>query len=840
MLTSDKQTHRGTPMQKSGSGPWQVKTKEGMYYQPESLAVLYQWICENRLCSDDFIFSAPSGDWIPVINMPELVNCFWQLLTSGNVVYGPVSLGELKQLYVNSQITSSDKVTISGKGNWVEIREIPVLNDWLVSTETPAIDYVQFIDGLGASGYPLKEVKISEELLVIKQQDKENIRYIKELETAKKQLEEELANKKEEVEGILGEKSALDIKFQSGQDELEGLQLELKERLVLIEELNKHIAQAEVSGTLKDDEIGQLRSSIASIQEELEKTREENTHLRQSLPEAVEGLEKTIDELQGIISEKGKLLDESNNRIGELIGENKELDEKIISLHGIISEKEAEVIGYRETIAKLQGELAERDRELAGAGELEIRINELSSEIDGYRQRIDDLSGVLEEKEGQRQNLIDEISKVKKQYEESLSVEGNRLREEIRIREDTINELKCNLDTIQEEYKAKVREWEESISIQKAQFQEELASKTKLWDETYSQEKGKWEKIKQDFEGEIAQRDAQIENQRLEIERLHGALISQDKQWKERMRAAKEESDRLYNELEKQREDLHIELTQKINELITERDIQQERLADIERSHKELIQRQDVLQKDLLDREKFIESIKAEAKRQEESYKVQVRGVEQRLYQANEEISILQSKVQELTNQLQNESDIQEGLRRDISIINEDLSSTRKTVEQLEREKNILALELASRKEEFTMMKSQLEHELEEVKRNLEHSEEENRSLQKQFYLEKQKLTKEYTETINKQEKLYKRSQLEREIQDRTKTKDELERLYNLLKESFEGLQSGATQIQVTLQGFTDDIENKRLSLKYLIETEKRNGKKGQPSKDESVEEAAS
>lgn len=960
MLTSDKETRLNTA--------WQIRTRDGMHYQPESLNVFYQWIIENRLTASDFSFNVKNDNWIPLANVPELRNCFWQLLTSENIVYGPLSLGEIKQLFSNGQIGINDKVTIHGKENWAQIKDLPSLNEWLESREALVADYVKFInrllDELQSGRNAVKEEKIGKRLKLLERESKENLSRISELENIKEKLETELVEKKEELEDLTRKVN-----------EAGTLKIELQEKAILIEELNKNIAQSEVTSTLKDSETAQLRSRIINLDEELENVKSEKSQLqhlnedidikerelaevRESLSnseEEVERYKQEIIKLQNELLNRDRIADEIKHQNGDIESLVRLKEEEMANLQNILSEKESQILGYKDSMLRLEGELASKDRQLANgegikdeterlAAEINIYklkidelengksdlvnkidealhkteqdlsikeniINDLKNKLEGieseYTQRISRLNEIFKEKElavdklnSEKHNLNAEILNLKQDYEKDIERVSNEFGKEIALKEDTINRLKAALDDIQigyvkkidelsailnekesvliqintekenlntrltdlknelnkslgdvnskeltinglnvnlynlqEEYKNKIKGWETVFSNQKAQFQNEIEHRAKIWDETFRQEKENWDRKGQDLEGSLAQRDAEIDGQKLEIARLQDAVITADKQWKERLSIIKDESRKLYEELEKQKDDLKYELTEKISELAGERDIARASFVDLEKAYNEVLERQNTFQKELLNKDNFISIIKNEAERKEETYKSQLVDLEEKLERSNEEIAILRDRSAEFARQLQNELDIQEGLKKNISVLNEELNNLRK-------EKDNSSLELIRNKEEFNQLKIILEHDFNETKRSLEHAEEENRTLQKQFYIEKQKLTKEYTETVNKLEKLQKKTQLEREIQDRTKMKEDMERLYNLLRENFDGIQRGAQEIQTSIQAVTEDIDNRRLSLKYITESEKRDGKKGLNSRTEPSSES--
>jgi hypothetical protein len=202
--------------EKENNLSWQIRTKDGQYYQPESLGKLYKWIFENRLGAEDLVFDAQKSDWSRLSDAPAFRKCFWELMTEDGKVFGPLSLGEIKHLYAVQQIGLMDKVSIYGDENWTVIKALPFLKDWFEADESVAIDYVQFVEGIeDATGItPKEEEQLADEkpnkkINSLKQQNSEYRKKIKEIESKLSVFEKELSKKSKLFEEISSKENKL-------------------------------------------------------------------------------------------------------------------------------------------------------------------------------------------------------------------------------------------------------------------------------------------------------------------------------------------------------------------------------------------------------------------------------------------------------------------------------------------------------------------------------------------------------------------------------------------------------------------------------------------------------
>jgi chromosome segregation ATPase len=915
--------------EKQKSMSWQVKTKDGQYYQPDSLVSLYSWIFEARLCPDDSIFSAKQNDWVQLSNMPELVYCFWQLMGSDGNVYGPISIGELKQLYLNNQVSNADKIAIYGSDTWREIKDIAVLGKWFGDSESTVIDYVQLVEKIHDEYSKKHETKeeIFKKPEVPAAAASDQKKYIKELESEKLKLEKSLSDSNIAFQELSSKVNQYKLQYDSVQEELKLLRIDVQEKTNAVEQLNKQNAQAEVTHTLKDDEINQLRSNVKLLQTEIQSIRAsdgQNTNLSSGgindtiseLTSENKKLSASIVELEQVVSEKEKAISDIENTLNRALNEKEELSQKFLSLEKIITEKENLISSLNDTtsdsLKQISEDLMNKDVELRG---LHKKIEEKSSELSLYVENskklqcelekadiqiredavtIKDLKDILNSREIDISAISEKLSARDEEiagYKDSVlqgAGEISRLKSELADLNNAFSDKKIKIDSLEDIINSKeneIKELKDNISAENSnknallmeienikQYSEKLktvisgyeievekTNKTLYEKNEYIAQAEKNNAIllqeKEDIKSEynarlkeieqtnesrvqdlnselnnvndvLAQRDQDILSQKTEICRLNDAAIDQDKQWQDKIKVVNDELMRLSAQFEAEKEALRTEFNNQMSIVEREKNIASERIVELENGKNKLSDQLDSLQKEILDKNRIIESIKEDARNNENVLKVKIHDLDQELIQAKENSEVLYQKGKDLETKIQDGITREEELKREILLVKQELEKTKGDLIQMEKEN-----------EEFVQIKSGLESKLADATRDLEKAEEENKISQRQFYLDKQKMSKEYNDMISKLDKLQKRTILEREIQDRSKMKTELERLYNLLRENFEGIQKGVAEIQLSFQNLSEDIDGKNLSLKYLVETEKRENKKGQFSKSDSDDE---
>jgi chromosome segregation ATPase len=885
--------------EKQKSMSWQIKTKDGQYYQPDSLQNLYTWIFEARLCPDDFIFSARQKDWILLVNMPELTYCFWQILCKDATIYGPVSTGEFKQLYENNQVNSFDKITPCGREEWKELKDIPSLFSWVSGDQLISTDYVQLIEKIHID-YISKEQ--TGKVQADKKEDSNQKKYVEELESTKTKLEKEIGDKNRILEESLEEANKYKEENNSILEEIKHLRLDVLEKANIIEQFNKQNAQVEVAHTLKDDEINQLRSNIKLLQEEILSLHEKGDIEKKSVSDVSSGLNAAIDELKdenkkfinelnehkNIILGKEEIITGLKNTIDNIVAEREELNKKVFSIEAVIAEKENVIAslnaGVSESKKQLIEDVQERDSRIAenlkNISMLEEEVGRLNHEIEktnnstaekdreifglinekealqivlnDRNDRMNSLQNAISDKDNEINNLKDAMSEIVKEKErilegaevvkrhiEGLTAEINKTRNEIenlnrslsekesiiQYLENERNALKQEITSKRDEYEAGKRNLEVLFEKKRLDLENEINQKTMYFNESIKSKEGELSVYRE----VIAEKESQIEAQRKEVARLQECLVAQDNKWQEKIRELDSEVKETRRQAESEKEAIRTEMFTKMSVISEEKEELVKRNAEYDTLNKKYAHDLEIFRNEAANKNRIIESIKEDMRKQEEIYEVKRNELEQELAQIKESAGVLFEKGRDLENKIQEGIIREEELRGNVSLLNEELKNKKEMIRQMEIER-----------EELLQAKSGLLGQLEETKRSLENAEEENRASQRQFYMEKQKVTKEYNETINKLEKLQKRTQLEREIQDRSKMKSELERLYNLLRDNFLGIERGVSEIQSSYKSLAEDIDNKNLSLKYLTETEKRDGKKGQFPKSDSTDESDS
>ena len=176
---------------------WQVKTEDGVYYQSDSLNELYQWLCENRLGGNDFIFDTLKNDWINLVDMPDLADCFCKMMKGEDDIYGPISLGELKQLYKNNQVTGVDRILLKDKSKWAEISRHLSLWSWIRSEDITVSDYEQLVSGFAESvvegSHGQSDSTLKEKSILLEKECEEQRFLINDLKTACEHKDNEIS-----------------------------------------------------------------------------------------------------------------------------------------------------------------------------------------------------------------------------------------------------------------------------------------------------------------------------------------------------------------------------------------------------------------------------------------------------------------------------------------------------------------------------------------------------------------------------------------------------------------------------------------------------------------------
>jgi len=894
MITKQKNKH------------WQIKTKDGIYYQPAALDIIIQWILENRIGIDDLLLSQKEGNWIPLFSEPMLKGCFWHMQTEEGTVYGPVSLGEIKQLYVNKQVRSGIKLTLyNQKKYWLAIKNMPVLIQWLDDKYTPSLNYRKFLDDL------LRQSALN---LEIPEKESEPAEKIIEQEVkGQTQQPEETSLMHKDKEYFIQEKSKeqnradyieLQSRYQAVTAELQGLKSGLQEKALFIEKLNKEMMEMEVTNTIRVNEIKELREQLnagtqgASEQQlnllqekllnkdkDLEQLRLEKEALDDEIQnqkqvfidkgkELEEELKKVTDEKQGIQEFIYRLQDDLNKAISEkeqlqqdALSRNKSLEETVnelkdseSSLKAELKQKDALIKNYKETISSKTDELIGENNNLKNTIQsLQEKLSLLKQDSDkiNYVKIIKNaqIYALLKNKEQIMQELLilqNSIGKLEEQLastrnshnlvEEQFKQQLNDIAEELNQSDKLTKGLKEQLNSTKSEYQKQIETLNSKLSNKNdeaGRFQDEI----KELEETLRTQKEEAENFRnksaQDAETAknryhqieltLAEKETKLRDTIAKKEELEETFKIQKEELENKISQIEAEKSAEYKDLIQEQENLKLDFNNKLHSLEAKKEKLESALNESTKKEGQLLEDIDISNESIIEKEKIIEQVKRLSEEQEEK----LAEKEKALINSHDTIKGLKDEIAGLRLQIQDRANNQKALSEEIQLINDKLKQAKNTIEEMEEEKQQMLNEQEQERKDFSDRKKQWMLDIEEMKQNWERTTEENRIIQRQFYIEKQKLTKEYTETINKQAKLEKRNKLENEIASSTGIKEELEHLYNILKDNLENLQKGTQDIQAKFQQIQVDIDNKRLSLKYLSETEKRGKKKGQFTKPE-------
>ena len=721
---------------------WQVRTKEGICYQPGSLESVLKWIFENRINVGDFVFSPEHNDWVPLYRETLLKNCFWQLRAKDGKTYGPISLGGLKQLFLNNQINNTNEVAVYESGHQpLPIRNFSVLNQWLLEESVQPLDYEQFLKRVQdeiPGKVKGKDVKYNKKVAELKNLLKNKDEQVKEIESACSKLEKELEKERRAAGELESRYRKIEPERESVLNEIQNLRSEIKEKMLVIEELNKQMAQMEVTNTIKEDQLKKLREykeyvesgkddtggQIDLFQREIHEIEERAGQLQfekeQLQKDAEEQEESFLTEQKELEDDINRLTNEKEglqNFIYTLQDDLTKVTSEKNNLQEIVSESEE---SQRQTITELRNgkeelkaRLAEKDSILEEhKREYASEIDRLTTEKNDLENRIQDLQegtnllegeshktrqarfikdaqikALLNNKEqlihelelrneliNQLDQKITSIDDIHKLEQERFAHQLKDMAEEVGHREESVKYLEQELEGLKGTYQLQLKELENNLARQEEQFRDELAQKTNVWESTFSEEKRGWEETQQKLESELTGYKEKLESQILEKERLEGEMVSQKEEWEKKLSV--------------QTEEFKEELSKKTNDWETALLEEKKRSEELQQKLEgELVQTKAELESQVLEKEKLQVDIAYKTTEWEDRLTRQEEDGRKQYEQLVEERENLQS---DLNNKIHD-------LEAEIENLKLDLDKTDKANEELFRDKNILQQDLTHR-----------------------------------------------------------------------------------------------------------------------------------------------
>ena len=628
---------------------------------------------------------------------------------------------------------------------------------------------------------------------------------------------------------------------------------------------------------LKNAQLQALMTNQNQLLEEIKTINDSSTEEQLQAQQTVqltgqlEERDKTINDLR---EELQLLTEEGNGSVQELEGKlslikieyEQKLQQQVDNYQNELLDKrnnwETEQKQNRDEWTRLlkekEEQIAAQGRELDGLQEgLKTHQEQGQTQENKWQQQLSELTDEYQNKQAEwEQKLTEKETELTAKSEAIDSLQKNiederaQAQQETQGLRDRINDLNNSWEQNRAEWEQKLTEKEteltaksEAIDSLQKNIEDERTQTQLRWQENETEWRSKVDSLsnelqttRHNLEAELADKEAQIEGKVAEVGQLQNQLQEQTTKGQQEIDNLHHWATEKERELTSERDAVRNELTQKIDEITGQMGAMQQEIDRYSEQQTELSASIKKLEHELVQREQFIQTIEKEANQQQENYHQEITAKELKLQESYQNNSDLEGKVGGLEEQIKEIVATKDKLQEELSSICENLTTVRSELDQSMIEKANILQDLENERESFKEQRDRIEQEHDEMKRNWEQSVEESRNLQRQFYQEKQKMVKEYTETINKQARLEKRSQLEREINDRLRIKGELERLNTFIKENLDGLQRGSGEIGDSMEKMQEEIDNKNLSLKHIFESEKRETKKSSfPSRNEAA-----
>ena len=628
---------------------------------------------------------------------------------------------------------------------------------------------------------------------------------------------------------------------------------------------------------LKNAQLQALMTNQNQLLEEIKTINDSSTEEQLQAQQTVqltgqlEERDKTINDLR---EELQLLTEEGNGSVQELEGKlslikieyEQKLQQQVDNYQNELLDKrnnwETEQKQNRDEWTRLlkekEEQIAAQGRELDGLQEgLKTHQEQGQTQENKWQQQLSELTDEYQNKQAEwEQKLTEKETELTAKSEAIDSLQKNIEDERTQAQQET-QELRDRINDLNNSWEQNRAEWEQKLTEKETELTakseaidslqkniEDERTQTQLrWQENETEWRSKVDSLsnelqttRHNLEAELADKEAQIEGKVAEVGQLQNQLQEQTTKGQQEIDNLHHWATEKERELTSERDAVRNELTQKIDEITGQMGAMQQEIDRYSEQQTELSASIKKLEHELVQREQFIQTIEKEANQQQENYHQEITAKELKLQESYQNNSDLEGKVGGLEEQIKEIVATKDKLQEELSSICENLTTVRSELDQSMIEKANILQDLENERESFKEQRDRIEQEHDEMKRNWEQSVEESRNLQRQFYQEKQKMVKEYTETINKQARLEKRSQLEREINDRLRIKGELERLNTFIKENLDGLQRGSGEIGDSMEKMQEEIDNKNLSLKHIFESEKRETKKSSfPSRNEAA-----
>ncbi|XP_039617341.1 ankyrin repeat domain-containing protein 26 isoform X2 [Polypterus senegalus] len=640
----------------------------------------------------------------------------------------------------------------------------------------------------------------------------------------------EMTKLRESINSLSQQLGKAELKANCLENECHRATLSLTEKTLLFESTQREKEQ--VQSRLKETENllqiekEQLSKSLVrqeSMQERLAQAQSENMLLRQQLDEAQnKGLikERVVNDVQDRFNDiLTKLRADTEDRVHMIEERNKEVVTKNNELNEKIQRHESEKVERETTLRQLQQELADALKKLSmSEASLEVNIryrSDLEEEKIRLQKDIERLKGKLQEMEDQyvhSERRSHDLKNALEDKEREVIASSQKLQEMISSSSGTSKTLK------------QLEEHTQRLEIENARL--EAATK---------QQNTKLDALKTELQESISISDAQPEirvRNRLEevVTNLQGSKISLEEQLNREVQKQNmlshnaQDSHLLWEEELKSRSKLGIRLTQlerEKSELVGQIETEKKRIKKISEMKRSVetrldqeMKRNSELQKELNRMRTLAKTAKKKLKEQENGeFASQISSIRGELnfrhHEAESTVGRMKSKIDELSQQLENESlkcRKLESTNRDLQEQFSSMKALHKSHEKLEKNKRQLEEEVLSLRHHLEMNmtdQSQMEHYKREVE---ERARQDIRQKLEEvnLFLQTQAASQEALEQIKSTNEATLRNQLEQRIKD---LESELSRIKNTHQENMNQRDSTQTELERYKELYTEELK---------------------------------
>ncbi|KAG2460317.1 ANR26 protein, partial [Polypterus senegalus] len=631
----------------------------------------------------------------------------------------------------------------------------------------------------------------------------------------------EMTKLRESINSLSQQLGKAELKANCLENECHRATLSLTEKTLLFESTQREKEQ--VQSRLKETENllqiekEQLSKSLVrqeSMQERLAQAQSENMLLRQQLDEAQnKGLikERVVNDVQDRFNDiLTKLRADTEDRVHMIEERNKEVVTKNNELNEKIQRHESEKVERETTLRQLQQELADALKKLSmSEASLEVNIryrSDLEEEKIRLQKDIERLKGKLQEMEDQyvhSERRSHDLKNALEDKEREVIASSQKLQEMISSSSGTSKTLK------------QLEEHTQRLEIENARL--EAATK---------QQNTKLDALKTELQESISVRN------RLEevVTNLQGSKISLEEQLNREVQKQNmlshnaQDSHLLWEEELKSRSKLGIRLTQlerEKSELVGQIETEKKRIKKISEMKRSVetrldqeMKRNSELQKELNRMRTLAKTAKKKLKEQENGeFASQISSIRGELnfrhHEAESTVGRMKSKIDELSQQLENESlkcRKLESTNRDLQEQFSSMKALHKSHEKLEKNKRQLEEEVLSLRHHLEMNmtdQSQMEHYKREVE---ERARQDIRQKLEEvnLFLQTQAASQEALEQIKSTNEATLRNQLEQRIKD---LESELSRIKNTHQENMNQRDSTQTELERYKELYTEELK---------------------------------